>query len=393
MLSNVKELKTYTLSSPILKCGEFIDSDGKKLNIKPEALPNIYDTISNAAPIHIKDKHNGDSPIADMKKFVLQDDGIYHTSLITQNELFESRYSNGHFYVSPEIEVESDSQGNVTSAKLIGAALTNNPGMIMDKPTISIHHFEAPVDPPKSDGWQEPLGELKSTINTLNDAFKNFGEQVKNMSTSNVNSPNATEPKSTDTVTFGVDDLAKFVNEAVEKRLAEMNKPPKPSPAPTTPEASEAAVQKPPQDIPDEMAKKYAEMLSQVDALKATQEKAYKKQLTAIVNDLKSIGVEHPEKSLPDGLTTEQKITILESIKENFAKTSPLTAPLQEPLNSASPQSSKHILNVNDVLEHLECSNDPAMHRKIMMLSDSELMGKYNMNTLFDQNGNYIGPV
>ena len=401
MSGNTKELKTYTIESKILEKGEFKDSKGRIVKVTDELMHDIYDSISNAAPCPMKDSHDLSNNIGDIKKYELRSDGIYQKTLITDSARFESRYSDGHCYVSPELEFEYDSNDNAKSGRLLGAALTSNPGMISAMPTIKQHHFEGPTTTdsgtPATPSWQEPLGELKTTINSLNSTLSTFGEQVKNMSgntpptttqtqsaTPPVNSPTATP----NTVTMGVDDLAKLVNDAVEKRL---NSAPTTAPL-TSPEASEAAVPKvsPPAD---DIAQKYADMMNELNNLKGSQEKVYKKQLNAVVSDLKTMGMEHPEKMIPEGLTTEQQITILESIKENFAKNSPMSAPLQEPLANVSNANAKKGLSIDDVMNELEAGNDPAMRHKLMMLADSDLMAKYNMNTLYNSDGTYIGPV
>lgn len=384
------------VTSPLVKLGEFTDSKGEKLNVTESVLKDIYNSISTAAPCPMKDSHDLSNNIGDIKKYELRSDGIYQKTLITDTNRFESRYNNGHCFVSPELEVESVN-GHITSAKVLGAALTANPGMIKDMATITTHHFDAPTTESTTNNnngsWQEPLGELKSTMKTLNDTLSTFGEQVKNMNSTN--STQSVPPivnTTPNTVTMGVDDLAKLVNDAVEKRMASLNT--SNTPPATNPEASEAAVQntsKPTEDT--EIAKKYADMMNELENLKGTQEKAFKKQFNSIVGDLKSMGMDNPEKMIPDGLTTEQKITILESIKENFAKNSPMSAPLQEPLANVSNANAKKGLTIDDVMAELEAGNDPAIRNSLMRLSDSDLMAKYNMNTLFDSNGTYIGPV
>jgi len=382
--------------------GEFKDSNGRNLKITPEVANDIYKNLNGTAPL--KDVHMDGSPIGTIQKYVLKDDGIYQKSVITDVQRFESRYKDGHFYISPEIDVESDESGNVTSAKVTGAALTANPGMIQEKPMITRHYFEAQSESNDNQSWTEPLGELKSTINTLNDTLSTFGDKVKSMNNTPQQSapaqPSEQPPASAEKLNLSVDDLAKLVNDAVEKRVASMQ-------SPKTPEASETANDVQPNPAPtDELAKKYADMMGELDNLKKTQEKVYVKQLNAIVAEMKSLGIEHPEKMAPDGLSTEQKITILESIKENFAKNSPMSAPLQEPLAGSSSGNPKkpNALTVDDVLVHFDdvfgstdgngsIRNDPEMRHKLGKLSDPDLMRKYNMNVLFDQNGNYIGPL
>ena len=161
------------------------------------------------------------------------------------------------------------------------------------------------------------------------------------MNSANSNANNVTPPVSTPEstpntvdsgkVTLSVDDLAKMVDEAVAKKMA-ANVSTSSTPPPI-PEASETAGSK--VDSSDELAKQYAELLAKTQNLEANQEKLDKKAFNSIVAELKAVGIEHPEKMLPDAnLTTAQKTTILESIKENFAKNSPMSAPLQEPISS-----------------------------------------------------------
>ena len=409
MSGNIKEFNTYSVTSPIVKVGSSIDSRGRTLNITPEVARDIFDQLNGAAPL--KDIHGDGEPIASMRKFILKEDGIYQKSIVNDVQRFESRYKDGHFYISPELEVEFDNNDKVIGASLTGAAFTNNPGMVNDMVKIEPFYFEGPsgeqtAQPPtptstqpSGNTWQEPLGELKKTINNLNDTLSTFGERMNSTSQNNANNMNnnvqtpESTPNTVDSgkVTLSVDDLAKIVDEAVAKKLA-ATPPSNPSPPPI-PEASETAGSN-----SDELAKQYAELLAKTQNLEANQEKLDKKAFNSIVAELKAVGIEHPEKMLPDAsLTTAQKTTILESIKENFAKNSPMSAPLQEPISSGATgsQQKQNALTVDSILasESFESDNDPQLRHKLLRLSDPELMRKYNMNVLFDTNGTYIGPV
>ena len=101
--------------------------------------------------------------------------------------------------------------------------------------------------------------------------------------------PTEQNTKSTEQLNLSVDDLAKLVNDAVEKRIAAMQ-------SPKTPEASETESVKTeePTQPSDELAKKYADMMGELDNLKKTQEKAYSKQYNALVADMKSLGITDP---------------------------------------------------------------------------------------------------
>lgn len=406
MSGNIKEFNTYSVTSPIIKVGSSIDSRGRTLNITPEVARDIFDQLNGAAPL--KDIHGDGEPIASMRKFILKEDGIYQKSIVNDVQRFESRYKDGHFYISPELEVEMDSNDRVVSASLTGAAFTNNPGMIMDKPQIESFYFEGPSSDVQSNtgtstqptnNWTEPLGELKKTINNLNDTLSTFGERMNSTVSTNNSTPPVSapaEPTNTapNTLTLSVDDLAKIVDQKVAERLAASNN----NPSPTTPEASETVGSNSKVDNSDELAKQYAELLAKTQNLEANQEKLDKKAFNSIVAELKAVGIEHPEKMLPDAnLTTAQKTTILESIKENFAKNSPMSAPLQEPISSGvtGSQQKQNALTVDSILasESFEANNDPQLRHKLLRLSDPELMRKYNMNVLFDTNGTYIGPL
>ena len=206
MSANIKEFSTYTLTSPLIKIGEFTDSKGQTLKITPEVAKDIYESLQSAAPF--KDIHGDGQVIGSIQKYILNSDGVYQKTLITDPERFIQRYNDGHVFISPEISLETDYKGK-THALLDGAAMTNIPGMVKDMPKVEKFHFEAPpadnttpLTPTtelKSGGWQEPLGELKSTINTLNDTLSTFGEQVKNMNSTNTTpiTPPAEPPVST----------------------------------------------------------------------------------------------------------------------------------------------------------------------------------------------------
>ena len=395
MSANIKEFSTYTLTSPLIKIGEFTDSKGETLKITPEVAKDIYESLQSAAPF--KDIHGDGQIVGSIQKYILNSDGIYQKTLITDPERFLQRYNDGHVYISPEISLETDHKGKVR-AILDGAAMTNNPGMVNDMPKLEKFHFEAQPSPEptpvssEGKGWQEPLGELKSTINTLNDTLSTFGEQVKNMnSTSTTTQTPPAEPQtSPNTLNISVDDLAKLVNDAVEKRLSAAQ--------PSVPEASETPAEQPKStttsDDDSDVAKKYADMMSKVQKMEEAQEKVYKKQLGGIMGELKGMGMEHPEKMIPDGLTTEQQITILESIKENFAKNSPMSAPLQEPLSGQNLTQQTKTDTIDDILasEEFQASNNPTLRNMFLDLANPDVMRKYNMNPLFNQNGEWIGP-
>lgn len=404
-MSNTKEFSSYVLDGPVILKGGFTDSKGERLDVTDSMLDDIYSSLNEAAPL--LDIHDGEEPIGRIQKFVRKSDGIYQKSIINDVKRFESRYNDGHCFISPEIEVVDG------KAKLTAAALTNRPGMVDQKPMIQRFYFEAPEGTPapkaESPSWQEPLGELKNTISNLNNTLSTFGEQVKGMTNTPPQQSAPAQPteqntKSAEQLNLSVDDLAKMVNDAVEKRIAAMQ-------SPKTPEASEtvapSSVQtEEPTQPSDELAKKYADMMGELDNLKKTQEKAYSKQYNALVAEMKTLGINDPNSMVPDGLSTEQKITILESIKENFAKNSPMSAPLQDHL-AGSPSGSKKpgVVTVDDVLgvwddqfgstnsEYGSIRNDPAMRRSLSKLADADLMMKYNLPVLYDSNGNYIGPA
>ena len=142
MSGNIKEFNTYSVTSPIVKVGSSIDSRGRTLNITPEVARDIFNQLNDAAPL--KDIHGDGEPIASMRKFILKEDGIYQKSIVNDVQRFESRYKDGHFYISPELEVELDGNDRVIGASLTGAAFTNNPGMVNDMVKIEPFYFEGP---------------------------------------------------------------------------------------------------------------------------------------------------------------------------------------------------------------------------------------------------------
>ena len=404
MSGSIKEFSAYTLESPLVKIGTYRDSKGEEFNVTKERLKTMYDKITSTTDIkerHVYDGSDG-NPIASIQKYVLRDDGIYQKSVVTDPKKFENRYKNGSIFISPEISDDYE---------IVGVAMTPNPGMVKDKVDVNVHYFEAEVGSENisasPSSWQEPLGELKSTISNLNDTLTNFGEQVKSMNqqttvaeSKSEQSNQSTETKNNNTVTLSVDDLAKYVDDAVQKRLKEQQQPTK-----IPPEASETVESQPPvkeNHTPDEITKQYAELLNKTRSLEESQEKAYKKQFNSIVGELKAMGIEQPDKMAPESLSTEQRITILESVKENFARNSSLSTPLQESLSSAGGRKSNHI-TMNDALAGIDqlfgidddvmsVVNDPTIRSMMNKLSDPELTGRFNLLQLYDPTGNYIGP-
>ena len=388
-MSEVKEFSTYTLESPLIKFGEFTNSKGEKLKVTPEVAIDIYKQLESAKPL--KDIHIDGEMIGSIQKFVLNSDGIYQKSAITNTALFESRYNDGNFYISPEIETEDDGNGNLVSARLLGAALTNRPGMITDMPKVTRHYFEAQQptgeQPPiANDAWQEPIGEIKQQLNELKSTITSMTKEESSNPTDN-------------SISMGVDDLAKLIDDAVEKRIASMQQQKTPEASETTDEAKKSEV-----DESDETAKEYAKMKSELESIKNSQEKAYKKQLSSLVSEMKALGIKNPDKLVPDNFSTEQKIIALETFKESFAKESEISTPLQETLAGSPDIKKPGVITIDDVLDNFDeifgtsgddagkIRDDPSMRHKLQKLSDPDLMRKYNMNVLFDSNGIYIGP-
>lgn len=366
MSQSYKSFQTFVTESPIIKVGDFVDSRGKQLKVTPDMVRDIYSQINREVPI--LDSHSGNK-IGTVKKFVLSDDGtcIKHKGFITDPERFSSRIDNGFHNISPELEVDYDETNKSVFARLDAIALTNNPGMIPDMVNVLTHHFEAPegqgVSTENKGGnsdWKEPIGELGKQLENLNQKITELGEKI--MPDEPQTGTAATNQPAPQMITMSADDLANLIKSAVQEQVSTLIPKQDPPKVETPPAVTGNDATQPQQPaIPKEFEEKFAKVT-------ASYEKMLKDQYNTKIAELKSLGVDTPEKLVADsGFSLEQKISVLDSMKETFAKKTPMGSPMQEPISGGTPASQQKDpskVSYVDVLKYLK-ADTPEMREKL----------------------------
>jgi len=380
--NHVKDFQTYVIDSPIIKTGKFSDKSGKTLELSSDDVASIFNDVNNQ--VELIDVHDGKEVIGRVQKYTLRNDGIYAKILITNPGRFDAMRKNGFDSISPEISI--DRHEHSISASLDKLALSCNPGMIKEPFMTEVLKFDSPQaqvgELIANDSWKEPLGEISKKLNELNDKFMTNNPPTQN--TPPVQTPIAqADPNQ---VTMSKEDLSALIRSSIEE-YAKANAPKVESPPEIKPENETTSNIKP--EVP-------AEVMDKLNKVSNEYENLLKKQKADLIVNMKSLGIADPEKLVVDsGLDLSQQIAMLERVKDNFARNTPLDQPMNESIsNTAGSSGNSNAITIDALLdsEAFEATNDPQLRHRLMRLSDPDLMRQYNMNVLFDQNGNYIGP-
>jgi hypothetical protein len=370
--NHVKDFQTYVIDSPIVTAGKFTDKSGKTLELSSDDVASIFNDVNSQ--VELIDVHDGKDVIGKVQKYVLNNDSIHAKILITNPAKFDLMRKNGFHSLSPEISI--DRHEHSISASLDKIAMSCKPGMVSEQFMTEVLKFDAPesVDAQiTNDAWKEPLGEISKKLNELNEKMT-----AQNVTTPAVESKPAADPN---TVTMSKDDLSALIRSSIEEYAKS-----------STPKVEEPIAK--PVVENESTSEPSPEIMDKLNKVSAEYEKLLKRQKDSLMSDIKALGVANPDKLVLDsGLDLSQQIVMLERIKENFAN-SPISEPLDGAVSSSSPSSTKP-LDVDTLLasESFESANDPELRHKLMRMSDPVLMRKYNMNVLFDPNGNFIGQL
>jgi hypothetical protein len=378
-MSQIKTIDTYTIESPILEIGDFTDSKGRKVSLNEDILSRIYDNIKDSAPG--KMRHN-DKTIAEIKTYILSNDRkkIIQKSLVTDVDTFKSQQKNGFTFVSPEIELISDNDGNIVNAHLDGYALSCNPGLIHTPYTVNVHHFDAPesTTPNNStDSWT-------SAFNAINSKIDNLTANIDKINNIKVNDIKIEEPKimtppntTENMITMSKDDLAALIKSTVSEALANKFTEPAETPITETPEDPKIDnTQVPP------------ELLAKLAKLETEHSNLLKRQRDEKLGELKKLGIEDPKKLISEDISIENQISMLDKYREAFARQTPISTPVSDISSDGGSTGTKKGLNVHDALAAVGIGGNNEVYRKCMEDLTKTQFGIFD--PLFDESGNWI---
>jgi len=386
-MSQIKDIDTYTIESPILEVGTFTDSKGEKVTLDEDVLSEIYHNIKDTTPG--KAIHDG-KPIAEVKKYILSSDGkkIIQKSLITDPKTFKEQQKNGFKYISPEIQLDSVN-GRVVGATYDGWALSNNPGMIKTPYTTSIHHFDAPegtTPPTPTDSWADSFSEITKKIDNLNESINKINQtnidktKQETPIMTPVTTPEPITPTVQPTISMTPEELQNLIKGAVAEAVKGVT--PEVTPEVTT-EVKAPITESPTSSVPPELAEKLAK-------LEAEHSKLLKRQRDERFAELTKLGIAEPKKLVDDSMSMETQLMMLDKYKEAFAIKTPMSAPITDVSSVGGSTADKNYVDISSALAAVGINSpNNEVHRRMMEDLTKEQFGIFA--PLFDESGKYIG--
>jgi len=310
--------------------GTFTSQGGKTIPFTPELCQKIFSDSPTLIPTYLTHEDRDACGFLYKLGYNKEDDTILYEGFVFDPIKQKQILSDGFNSVSPEIEFDKDEDGQFKSGIITGNAFVRNPAITGTKVDANFVAFSAPLS--------EQLEQAKLTEDEKTTVYNHlkvyFGknstpvEEGKAM----VNYTMKSNPDGTYTF-IPAQEVQKFSAEDVEKIKADFNAeittlkakiesfeaqavPPVQVPvapvAPITAPIAAPVASPAPAPINDEYKVKYEALLN---------EKA-----NTLVSELKGIGLKEPDK-IGNGLTPEQRISVLTSVKENVLKTTPVTTP------------------------------------------------------------------
>ena len=344
MSDNTVSFGTYVTSGTLLQAGEHI-SNGEKVTITPDIIKRIIQNAKvRGKPSPLYNRHRGVEIGKNMK--LVHDDAFTKVellTLITDLDLYNEEILRGNDKISPDIELYFDESGKVIDGVLLGASLTNNPGMNFESITAQKLEFSAgEQDIPENNTQDVPftaesikplIKELIEERMTGNDWTPPTGDttttpvvETQHEQTTD-NAPGASS-------SIDMDNLQSIIQEAIAKGIEEKLSAMK-----------EVEISKQKQQEINEMAQSdnpavskeiledYARAIAERDQYKSEIEKSTEREYQNELDRCKQIGIKNPERYVANvNLSFDQKCTLLKNIRENYAKSAPMVKTPQEPM-------------------------------------------------------------
>ena len=274
----------------------------------PTVLDKITSNFKKPVPIYIDHSYEPSSKRKEVgKSFKLgnspQRDNISHEGIVWDDAGRQKIENEGYDRISPEIDIEYDTQGNIVDAKVTAVVYVRNPSIGGTGGQVMAMCFDKGLNTPKGDLSMpnEPITPPSG------------GEQV----------PPSVPPAQPPTVPA--------VQPVVQKPVAQ------------TPEPQVHEAQRKVQYVTDpalvaqinELSQKLAQYDAVVPSLIQQNEVMKTQQLAVVAGELKEFGIEAPE-ALVDGLPVDGKIKALTQLKERLIKTAPMVRMSENVVDIAS---------------------------------------------------------
>lgn len=402
MSENTVSFGTFVTSGTVLRTGTHI-SNGKKVDVTPDIIRRIVQNAKDhGKPTPLWNRHNGLEIGKNMKLEHTSDfSAVELKTLITDSDRYNVEILQGNDKISPDLQFFFDDGGNLVDAVLLGASLTNNPGMNFESITATKLEFsagDAPIDAPSSQSVtrQEDNNNVSVNADTLKSIIKNIIEESmtgnewtpptgdntpiqEQAVEQNANSPGATSNTSSG---VDVDSISTLIQDAVARAIeAKFTSMEQVKASEQKQEEIKSMAQADNPQISKEILEDYAKAIAERDQFRAESEKAVEREYQGELVQCRNLGIKNPERYVANAeLSYNQKITLLKNIRENYAKTAPAVKPMTDPLtaNTTRQPGNAEEITVDRVAQYLN-ANTPEMKKMLSELSlfkDGKFIGR-----------------
>lgn len=303
-----KSVPVFEVGGMTLKTGKFRANDGTEVELSPEVIEKIFSKVDKPVPFYFTHANAGELErytLGFAYKYGYDKDThkIEYKAFVYDPTIREKYATQGFDTTSAEVELIQGPDGTYTDGTLQGIALTNLPGIDGTDISISSKLFSRKMEPSTQTG--DSMIKLFSADKAGVEKFL----LEKGLAPEDVTSLWGAMKTVSDSETQKVLFEAQQQATGAETKVAELEK----MLADSTKKAETL------QSRASEYEKKYNDVLNE--------------KLQATVNEVKSLGVKEPEK-IVDGMSNEQKITMLTKLKENMIIEKPAQTPApttQEP--------------------------------------------------------------
>lgn len=325
MESNIewKNSKVLKVTGVTVRPGTYTSQGGVTVPFTRELCQKIFSESPTLTPSYLTHEDRDTCGYFYKLGYNKDEDTIHYEGFVFDPMKQKQILSDGFNAISPEIDFVKDSAGNFVGGIVTGNAFVRNPAINGTKVDASFVAFSAPLSEQleQSNISDEDKKNVYSHVEAQFNKQKDGNVMVNYTMKSNPDGTYAFIPTPEPVVqNFSAEDVAKLkadhaveiatMKAKIESFEAQAVAPVQvPAVMPVTASITEP-VAAPVAPVNDEYKNKYEALLN---------EKA-----NALVGELRGIGLKEPDK-IGAGLTAEQRINVLTSVKENVLKTSPVT--------------------------------------------------------------------
>lgn len=287
------------------------DNHGKLTPWTPSIIEKIYNKIKGPLPLYIKHDERAlfRQPVGYGVKFGITDDhsDITYNGFVFDNDAIKQIIEEGYNCISPEVENEYDEQGELVDSTLLAMAFVKNPAF----PGMQVQYAKAAFSESQNDELASKTGEPMSKAAAI-DTLKSKGLSETEIAS----------------ITQAFESAEPAKQEALAQQQAPLVQ--------STPAAHVEQKSTPPAALDmSAFEQRLAEQATVIAQLQQKNEDLLKTQYNTVRDEVKGLGIANPD-DIVKGLPTEQKISILSKMKENMARTQPMSTPAGQPVSSQS---------------------------------------------------------